>query len=209
MPADPALLPASDPDATLISALRSLREVGRFEDAAALVRAADASTPAAAMSAPAHAAAGPALAAVSEYAAAGVHLLLASLEPALAPTALGQLAELAWIEHDQHRGRAFALAGLALDPSHRGCRIQLQRNKTALQTGTGRPGGGSTGGGLSHAAFFADPQGNAGDRVLTEAVRRCFVGAPATQTATGPATGPGNWRRSTSISSSTSADWPR
>ena len=172
----PALGSPSGPDADLITALRSLRELGRFEDAAALVRAADAVAPAARMSAEAHAAAGPALAAVSEYAAAGVHLLLASTDPVLAPAALGRLAELAWIEHDHPRGRAFALAGLALDPSHRVCRIQLQRNENERSiprdSGSGERG-------LSHAAFFADPQGNAGDRVLTDAVRRCFTGAPA------------------------------
>jgi hypothetical protein len=174
---------ATGRDADLITSLRSLRALGRFEDAAALVRAADVGLTARTMSAEAHAAAGPALAAVSEYAAAGVHLLLASMDPTLAPDALGQLAQLAWIERDFARGRAFALAGLALDPSHRTCRIQLQRNenehapgRTTGSGGLGRPAGGA---GLSHAAFFADPQGNAGDRVLTDAVRRCFTGAPA------------------------------
>lgn len=159
----------SGPDADLITELRSLRQLGRFEDAATLVRAADAGPRAKKLSAQGHATAGPALTAVSDYDAAEVHLMLASMEPELAPTALGQLAELAWIKHDHPRGRAFALAGLALDPSNRICRIQLQRNENER----------SSGGGLAHAAFFADPQGNAGDRVLTDAVRRCFTGAAA------------------------------
>ena len=184
---------ATGRDTDLITSLRSLRALGRFEDAAALVRAADAGLTARTMTAEAHAAAGPALAAVSEYAAAGVHLLLASMDPTLAPDALGQLAQLAWIEHDYPRGRAFALAGLALDPSHRTCRIQLQRNENerSLTRGVGsgsalgRPAGGA---GLAHAAFFADRQGNAGDRVLTDAVRRCFTGAPALTGGSGSAT---------------------
>jgi hypothetical protein len=162
--------PPTGPDAELITALRSLRALGRFDEAATLVRAADTASTAGTMTPQGHAEAGPALAAVSDYAAAGVHLLLASIEPALAPTALARLAELAWIEHDQPRGRAFARAGLALDPTHHGCRVQLARNQLAAPVEDGRSGV------LSQAAFFADPQGNAGDRVLTGAVRACFVG---------------------------------
>jgi hypothetical protein len=184
-------LAGAGPDAQLINTLHSLRELSRFADAAALVRAADARGAAGAMSMPAHAAAGPALAAVSEYGPAGVHLLLASTEPALAPEALGRLAELAWIEHDHGRGQAYALAGLTLDPSHHLCRIQLHRNENAT---TPEP---STTGHvrLTQAGVFADPQGSAGDRVLGDAVRRIFTGGPAAVADAGsPAAGdPVDW----------------
>ena len=165
----------SGTDAQLITTLRSLRELGRFEEAAVLVRAADAQTRPSTMSAATHAAAGPALAAVSDYAAAGVHLLMASIDPVLAPQALGRLAEIAWIEHDHAQAQAYALAGLTLDPSHRLCRIQLRRNEIATVAEREPPAAPGTTR-LAHAAFFADPQGNAGDRVLTDAVRRCFTG---------------------------------
>lgn len=171
-----------DQDADLVATLRALREAGRFEQAAAVVRAADAERPAAAMGAEAHAAAGATLAAVSDHVGAEVHLVLASAEPALAPAALTGLAELAWVRHEHARGRELALSGLALDPSHRGCRIQLQRNEIRSDPERAEPPHRSADGearaatGLSHAAFFADPQGNAGDRVLTDAVRRCFRG---------------------------------
>ena len=84
------------------------------------------------MSSHLHSAAGTALAAVSEYAQASTHLLLASLDPALAPSALARLAELAWIEHDYVRGEVFAIEGLAIDPSNRECREQLNRNQAGL-----------------------------------------------------------------------------
>jgi hypothetical protein len=178
-PAPSARTSANSPDAALITALHSLRALGRFEEAASMVRVADAGSMAGKLTPRGHAAAGPALAAVSDYAAAQVHLMLASVEPALAPAALAQLAELAWIEHDHARGRALALAGLALDPSQRNCRIQLHRNENARSLR--RESGADTqlDGGLAHVAGFADPQGNAGDRALADAVQRCFAGAPA------------------------------
>jgi hypothetical protein len=163
--------PSREPSRDLGAALRSLRELGRFEEAAALVRGADPTT----MPAPLQTAAGAALTAVSEYDAAAVHLILAAGDVGQAPRALAGLAELAWLERDYARGQAFAIEGLAIDPSHHECRIQLHRNESGLELGSQR----STGR-LSHAAVFADPQGNAGDRVLTEAVRRCF------RTDTGP-----------------------
>ena len=164
--------PAGSGDLT--AALRSLRELGRFEEAAALVRGADPAT----MSPSLQAAAGAALIAVSEYGAAAVHLSLAALDVGLAPRALAGLAELAWIEHDHDRGQAFALEGLAIDPSNHECRVQLQRNESAAQSArVGGPGR------LAHAAVFADPQGNAGDRMLIDALRRCFRPDP----------GPASW----------------
>ena len=149
----------------LVPTLRSLRELGRFHEAAALVRDLDPQT----MTAQLHWVAGSALAAVSEYETAGMHLMLASLDVGLAPGALAKLAEVSWVKHDYVRGRAFAIEGLAIDPSNRGCRIQLHRNEDGLAQGRR-----NLRGKLGHAAFFADPQGNAGDLVLTDAVRRCF-----------------------------------
>ena len=164
--------------ADLIGDLRSLRAQGRFEEAAALVRVTD-DAPADRLSPSAHAAAGTALAEVSDYASAGVHLLLAAADPLLAPTALGRLAELAWIEHDHARGQAFALTGLSLDPTHPDCRIQLQRNDLGLDRETSDDPGDRPGRALSQATGFADPHPDAGHRAQTDSVRRCFGGATA------------------------------
>jgi Polysaccharide pyruvyl transferase len=153
----------------LASALRSLRELGRFDEAAKLARAADFG----ALSAALHLAAGAALSAVSDYRAAAAHLLMASADTGLAARALAGLAELAWIARDHDRGRAYALEGLAIDPSSHACRVQLQRNDAEPARAGSGSGSGSRGK-LAHAAFFADRQGNTGDLVLTDAVRHCF-----------------------------------
>ena len=163
----------------LTPVLRSLRELGRFDDAAALVRGADSAR----MSSHLHSAAGTALAAVSEYAQASTHLLLASPDPALAPSALARLAELAWIEHDYVRGEVFAIEGLAIDPSNRECREQLNRNQAGLSAPLEADRDRRPSGALAHAGSFPGPQGNAGELVLADALRRCFRAD----------VGPGSW----------------
>jgi lipopolysaccharide biosynthesis glycosyltransferase/polysaccharide pyruvyl transferase WcaK-like protein len=117
---------------------------------------------------------GTALMADSRYAQAEARLLLASAEPAVAPKAFGKLAQLRWILHDDAAAQRYALAGLAADPTDRMCRILQRRTADA-------PGGTAPaevpGGRLAHVAFYMDGQGNAGDKVLPEAVRRCFGSA--------------------------------
>ncbi|WP_130796809.1 glycosyltransferase [Streptomyces otsuchiensis] len=141
-----------------------------------------------------HALLGNALMACSRYQDAETHLLLASAHPATAPRAHARLAQLRWILHDDEGAARHALAGLTADPTDRMCGILHRR--TAPVSGGGRPEqappaglngrsdpGGTRGGRLAHVAFYMDGQGNAGDKVLPEAVRRCF----------GDDIGPGAW----------------
>lgn len=122
---------------------------------------------------------GNALMADSRYAEAEHRLLLASADPAVAPKAFGKLAQLRWILHDDAAAQRYALAGLAADPTDRLCGI-LQR-RTAAPPPAEAPAGG-----LAHVAFYMDGQGNAGDKVLPEAVRRCFGTDPADAADGGP-----------------------
>ncbi|GAB3262928.1 polysaccharide pyruvyl transferase family protein [Kineosporia babensis] len=147
--------------------LSRLRKAGRFAEAADLVRA---ELPAE-VPAQLHLEAGLCLAAVSDYQAANAHLLLAAIDPGQAPNALAKLSEIAWVRHDHVRGRDYALEGLALDPSSRGNRIQLRRNERAETAANAL---GDTSGMVAHAAFHADPHGNAGDLGLVDSVRRGF-----------------------------------
>jgi polysaccharide pyruvyl transferase WcaK-like protein len=155
------------PEEPPASRMGGLRKAGHFEAAAAVARRELSEKPSTAE----HLEAGTTLAAVSDYDAADAHLLLAGLDPAKAPAALAKLSEIAWIRHDHARGRDFALDGLELDPGARGCRIQLRRNEAAEAADNAL---GDTQGMLAHAAFHADPHGNAGDLALGDAVRRCF-----------------------------------
>ena len=152
---------------TLAERLAGLRRSGHFEQAADLARHGQPAI----VSAPEHLEAGMSLAAVSDYDAANAHLLLAALDNRKAPAALAKLAEIAWIRHDHARGREYALDGLALDPGNRACRIQLRRNESAETNDNAR---GDTTGMIAHAAFHADPHGNAGDLALVDSVRHGF-----------------------------------
>ncbi|GLY32877.1 polysaccharide pyruvyl transferase family protein [Kineosporia sp. NBRC 101731] len=147
--------------------LAELRKEGSFQEAARLAREELPERPSAAD----HLEAGRSLAAVSDYDTANAHLLLASLDARQAPDALAKLAEVAWVRHDHVRGREFALEGLELDPGLRGCRIQLRRNENSEATANAL---GDTTGMVAHAAFHADPHGNAGDLALVDSVRRGF-----------------------------------
>jgi lipopolysaccharide biosynthesis glycosyltransferase len=112
---------------------------------------------------------GSALMAESRYAEAEARLLLGAADSAVAPKAFGKLAQLRWILHDEPTAQRYALAGLTADPTDRLCGI-LQRRTARPATDTGRVPGGR----LAHVAFYMDEQGNAGDKVLPESVRRCF-----------------------------------
>ncbi|GLY18604.1 hypothetical protein Kisp01_56180 [Kineosporia sp. NBRC 101677] len=151
--------------------LARLRKEGRFGEAAELARTGLPDSPPAGVPAAVHLEAGLSLAAVSDYPAACAHLHLAAADPVQAPGALAKLSEIAWVRHDHVRGREYALEGLGLDPSNRGCRIQLRRNERAETTANAV---GDTSGMLAHAAFHADPHGNAGDLGLVDSVRRGF-----------------------------------
>jgi lipopolysaccharide biosynthesis glycosyltransferase len=124
---------------------------------------------------------GTALMADSRYADAETRLLLAAADPAVAPKAFGKLAQLRWILHDDVTARRYALDGLANDPTDRLCGI-LQRRTAGARPGPAEVPGGR----LAHVAFYMDEQGNAGDKVLPEAVRRCFGAGTAQE--------PGAWQ---------------
>ncbi|GAB6897907.1 polysaccharide pyruvyl transferase family protein [Kineosporia succinea] len=162
---DPA--PATTRVPTWRAGIAELRKAGHFEEAARRVREELPPKPAAAD----RLEAGVSLAAVSDYDAANAQLLLASLDERQAPAALAKLSEVAWVRHDHTRGREYALEGLQLEPGFRGCRIQLRRNEKAEAAANSL---GDTSGMVAHAAFHADPHGNAGDLALVDSVRRGF-----------------------------------
>jgi len=121
---------------------------------------------------------GQALVATSEYRDAVPHLALASRAPAFAGVAFRALADLAWVLRDYGSAVASATEALRLNPVDRRSRILLRRARAAASsaaTAAADPAGGDVGGDqLAHAAFYMDPQGNAGDKVLPESVRLCF-----------------------------------
>jgi len=113
---------------------------------------------------------GQALVATSEYRDAVPHLALASRAPAYAGVAFRALADLAWVLRDYGSAVASATEALRLNPVDRRSRILLRRASSAAAAGPV----GVAGDQLAHAAFYMDRQGNAGDKVLPESVRRCF-----------------------------------
>ncbi|MEW1863607.1 polysaccharide pyruvyl transferase family protein [Streptomyces sp. NPDC088194] len=128
---------------------------------------------------------GQALMSVSRDDEARAHLRLATASPNWAPPAFARLAQIAWVRGDDDAARELALAGLDADPTHRPCRQMLLR--TAAGDG---PAGQSDAPEpvdrreqLAHVAFYMPQQGNAGDKVLPEAVRLAF----------GPDAGPRRW----------------
>ncbi|GAB3125232.1 hypothetical protein GCM10027160_47580 [Streptomyces calidiresistens] len=129
----------------------------------------------------AHALLGQALMADSRHAEAEAHLLLAAASPPVTPKAMGRLAQLRWVLHDDEGARRYALAGLAADPTDRMCGILHRRTAQAPPADTADDA--EAGRQLAHVAFYMDQQGNAGDKVLPDAVRRCF----------GPDIGPAAW----------------
>ncbi|MFI6939454.1 glycosyltransferase [Streptomyces sp. NPDC050418] len=122
---------------------------------------------------------GHALMSVSRYDEARAQLLLATAAPNRAATAFGRLAQIAWVHGDDTTAAGYARDGLTTDPTHRASRLWHQRTAghalPAQQTG-------SPADQLAHVAFYMDRQGNAGDKLLPESVRRAvggaFTGAP-------------------------------
>ncbi|MCW1096063.1 MULTISPECIES: polysaccharide pyruvyl transferase family protein [Streptomyces] len=124
---------------------------------------------------------GVSLMALSRYDEAEAHLLLAAASPDLAPRAFAQLARLARLCGREADAHAYALEGLAADPTDAGCHAWYTRTRPDVP-GPRRPEG-SADEQLAHVALFAEGRENAGDRVLPEAVRLCF----------GADTGPSRW----------------
>ncbi|MEU5629317.1 MULTISPECIES: polysaccharide pyruvyl transferase family protein [Streptomyces] len=121
------------------------------------------------------------LMALSRYDEAEAHLLLAAASPDLAPRAFAQLARLARLCGREADAHAYALEGLAADPTDAGCHAWYTRTRPDVP-GPRRPEGAADGQ-LAHVALFAEGRENAGDRVLPESVRLCF----------GADTGPSRW----------------
>ncbi|MGD9484052.1 polysaccharide pyruvyl transferase family protein [Streptomyces sp. TRM70308] len=123
---------------------------------------------------------GTALMALSRYDEAESHLLLATADPKGAANAYGRLAQLAWTRGEDAAAHRYATAGLGVDPLHRTCRTLHERTRPEVPASRAPEDPAEQ---LAHVAFYMDRQGNAGDKVLPEAVRRCF----------GPDTSPARW----------------
>jgi hypothetical protein len=120
------------------------------------------------------------LCALSRYDEAETHFLLAAAAPDVAPQAYGQLARLAWLRGDDAVAHAYAREGLDADPTDANCRALHRRTRPR----DADPAGDETAARqLAHVALFSEGRENAGDKILPEAVRRCF----------GPDTGPRRW----------------
>ncbi|MCK1796889.1 polysaccharide pyruvyl transferase family protein [Streptomyces sp. XM4193] len=116
---------------------------------------------------------GRALSALSRYDEARTHFLLAAADPEVAPRAFGRLAKLARIRGGAADAQEYARQGLAVDPTHRECRVQLHPEPFQLDAKKFRPDPApSPGEQFAHVALYATGQENAGDKVLPEAVRR-------------------------------------
>jgi tetratricopeptide (TPR) repeat protein len=121
------------------------------------------------------------LMALSRYDAAEAHLLLAAASPDVAPRAFAQLARLSWLCGREEEAHAYAREGLDADPTDAGCHAWYARTRPDVPDPR-RPDD-DAGRQLAHVALFAEGKENAGDKVLPEAVRRCF----------GADTGPRHW----------------
>jgi tetratricopeptide (TPR) repeat protein len=122
---------------------------------------------------------GTALMAVSRYEEAETHLTLAAADPGLAPRAYLQLARLAWLRGADAEAHAHARRGLDADPTDAALRTIHRRTGPRTAAADAAPPAEQ----VAHVALHADGRDNAGDKVLPEAVRRCF----------GPETGPARW----------------
>ncbi|MEV7285263.1 glycosyltransferase [Streptomyces sp. NPDC093252] len=112
---------------------------------------------------------GHALMSVSRYDEADAQLLLATAAPNRAATAFARLAQISWVHGEDATARAYALAGLTVDPTHRASRLWHQRTTQVPVQQQGSPDQQ-----LAHVAFYMDRQGNAGDKLLPESVRLAF-----------------------------------
>ncbi|MFI7278053.1 polysaccharide pyruvyl transferase family protein [Streptomyces sp. NPDC049879] len=117
-----------------------------------------------------HEALGSALMALSRYPEAETHLLVATAHPVVAPRAFAQLARLAWLHGRDTDAHRYARQGLDADPTDPGCRALHART---LPGATPPPPVPATEQ-VAHVAYYAYEQENAGDKILPEAVRRCF-----------------------------------
>ncbi|RKN37732.1 polysaccharide pyruvyl transferase family protein [Streptomyces hoynatensis] len=151
----------------------ALHQLGRYEEAVEVL------TPAAGdpRRARNHEALGSALLALSRYPEAETHLLLATAHPVVAPRAFAQLSRLAWLHGENEKARRHAAQGLDADPTDAGCRAMYAR----ASAGAGEAGDPAAQ--VAHVALYAEGQENSGDKLLPEAVRRCF----------GAETGPARW----------------
>ena len=175
------LLEADQPDPELVRRVgTTLYQQGRYDEAVRVL-APTGGDPGLARN---QEALGSALMAVSRYDEARTHLLLAAADPAVAPRAYTQLARLAWLLGEDEEAHAYALRGLDADPTDAALRTLHRRTSPGTLPAGGR---GETPGPAAeqtaHVALFADGKDNAGDKVLPEAVRRCF----------GPDTGASRW----------------
>ncbi|HLU98405.1 MAG TPA: polysaccharide pyruvyl transferase family protein [Thermobifida alba] len=155
--------------AVLLATGTALHSLGRYEQAVEVLRRVR--DPRGVLDPRVNLALGRALMAVSHYAEAEARLLLASRDPGTAASAFGLLAECAWIRGDRRRQVAHAVAGLDADPTDRKSRLLLRRaraeeRRAAVTADPARQ--------FAHVAFYMDDQGNAGDKVLPEAVRLVF-----------------------------------
>ncbi|WP_129842177.1 polysaccharide pyruvyl transferase family protein [Streptomyces sp. RFCAC02] len=155
----------------------ALHQQGRYEEAVEVLRPA-AGDPRRARN---HEALGSALMALSRYEEAETHLLVATAHPVVAPRAFAQLARLAWLHGRDDDARRYALTGLDADPTDAGCRALHARTAPPPAAGPAAPV--VPGDQIAHVALYAEGQENSGDKVLPEAVRRCF----------GPDTGEARW----------------
>ncbi|MEO3750372.1 polysaccharide pyruvyl transferase family protein [Streptomyces sp. B6B3] len=126
---------------------------------------------------------GSALMAVSRYDEARTHLLLAAADPAVAPRAYTQLAKISWLHGADREAHGHTRLGLDADPTDATLRSLHRRTlRTPSGAGDQEPDPDSQ---VAHVALFATGRDNAGDKVLPEAVRRCF----------GPEIGRSRWHR--------------
>lgn len=121
---------------------------------------------------------GSALMALSRHEEARTHLLLAAADPAVAPRAYAKLARLAWLLGEEETAHRHATSGLDAEPTDIALRTLHRRTHPRHDEPAAEPGAQ-----VAHVALFADGKDNAGDKVLPEAVRRCF----------GEDTGPQGW----------------
>ncbi len=131
---------------------------------------------------------GSALMAVSRYEEARTHLLLAAADPSVAPRAYTQLAKISWLRGADREAHGYARRGLDADPTDSTLRALHRRTLPATSlpapsdTARQAPEPATQ---VAHVALFATGRDNSGDKVLPEAVRRCF----------GPEIGPARWHQ--------------
>lgn len=133
---------------------------------------------------------GHALMSVSRYEEAKVRLHLAAGSPGRAATSFGRLAQIAWIHGDDATAHAYAMQGLAVDPTHRANRLMRLRTR---DHDLPAPREGAPEDQLAHVAFYMPQQGNAGDKLLPESVRLAVGTSTGADGGADTETGPRRW----------------